>query len=183
LYKKYFMPATLAKKTMPSFDDLDANYPFISDPQLVISEINPAYCDNPDYQNTCAMRVSKALNYAPGHELPKTPNLYTIKGTDGKRYAIRVREMKKYLEATYGAPTVLLATSEGKIDSSKIAGKKGIIAFDVQGWEDASGHFTLWDGEKLVYAGGHDYFNLYEKQADGDVTRVTKCYFWPCVNC
>lgn len=29
--------------------------------------------------------------------------------------------------------------------------------FDVSGWGDASGHFTLWDGKKLIYPGGAEY--------------------------
>jgi len=41
---------------------------------------------------------------------------------------------------------------------TKLAGRNGIVAFEVSGWGDASGHFTLWDGgaKTLAYADGHD---------------------------
>src|SRR5438128_1616136 len=146
-------------KTMPSFETLDIYYPLSDDPQRVIHDINPAFCDNKDFGNTCTMRVSQALNACPGHEIPKLDSLYTIKGLDGNRYAVRVKEMKQYMASRYGNPQVLSA-SRGVIDNSSISGKKGIIAFDVEGWEDASGHFTLWDGAQLAYTGGHDYFNF-----------------------
>ena len=166
--------------TLPKFENLLVNYPTGSDPQKVIDEINPAYCNNPDYANTCTMRISKALNYCPGNEIPRLRSLLSIKGVDGKRYAVRVKEMKKYLLSKYPPPKVLVASPNGVIDSTVIKGKKGIISFDVSGWSDASGHFTLWDGEQLVYAGGHDYFNLYQLHENGQALRVTKCTFWQC---
>lgn len=127
------------------------------------------------------MRVSKSLNYTKGHEIPKRVGLLTVKGVDGKRYAVRVREMKNFLQIRYNVPKLLYASSTGVIDKTSIMGKPGIISFDVVGWGDASGHFTLWDGNELLYAGGHDYFNLYEKFANGKVLRVTKCSFWKCI--
>lgn len=165
---------------LPKFEDLDAYYPFISDPQEVIRDINPAYCNNPDYANTCAMRISKSLNYCSGNEIPRLKTLLTIPGVDKKRYAVRVSELKKYMLSKYGAPMVLNASPTGVIDNSPIQAKQGIIAFDVAGWTDASGHFTLWNGTELVYAGGHDYFNLYHTFDNGKTLRVTKCSFWQC---
>lgn len=167
-------------RRLPDFQSLSANYPTGSDPQEVIRGINPAYCDNPDYENTCAMRISKALNYCPGHEVPRRNGLLTIPGVDQKRYAIRVRELKRFLLERYGNPQVIYASPMGVIDNCSILGKKGIIAFDVSGWSDASGHFTLWDGSDLAYAGGHDYFNLYQNFGNGRILRVVKCSFWPC---
>lgn len=32
----------------------------------------------------------------------------------------------------------------------KFNNKKGIIVFEVSGWGNASGHFTLWDGKHLI---------------------------------
>lgn len=165
---------------LPRYESLSAHYPIGTDPQQVIREINPAYCDKPDYENTCAMRISKALNYCPGHEVPRRNGLVTIPGTDRKRYAIRVRELKAFMLARYGAPRIINASQMGVIDNSSIQGLQGIIAFDVSGWSDASGHFTLWDGTQLAYAGGHDYFNLYQQFGNGKILRVTKCYFWKC---
>ncbi|EBS7636603.1 hypothetical protein CDR68_23200 [Salmonella enterica] len=38
---------------------------------------------------------------------------------------------------------------------SKIEDKTGIIVFDVDGWSDATGHFTLWDKGDLLYVGAN----------------------------
>lgn len=38
---------------------------------------------------------------------------------------------------------------------SDFAGSKGIILFEVSGWGDATGHFTLWNGSKVAHG---DYF-------------------------
>ena len=134
---------------LPAFEDLDDNYSSLPDPQRIIREINPKYADNDEIKNTCVLRISQALNACPGHEIPKLDYLYTIVGTNGKRYALRVKEMKQYMTARYGAPLVLNATAKGVIDNTPIIKQRGIIAFDVAGWDDASGHFTLWDGEQL----------------------------------
>jgi hypothetical protein len=37
-----------------------------------------------------------------------------------------------------------------------LAGKKGLILFEVKGWNDALGHATLWDGTRCY---DHCYFN------------------------
>lgn len=167
--------------SLPRFDALKVNYPTTSDFQSVLRSINPKLVDEPAYQNTCAMRLSKALNGCPGHEIPKRVGLETVRGVNGKRYAIRVREMKTYLKLRYLTPDQTInATTKGVIDNSAIKGLQGVIAFDVSGWGDASGHFTLWDGQKLLYAGSHDYFHLYDEFENGKAIKVTKCYFWKC---
>ncbi|MDB5248927.1 MAG: hypothetical protein JWQ40_3321 [Segetibacter sp.] len=166
---------------LPKFDKLDANYPTTSDYKRILREINPALENDPAFQNTCAMRVSMALNACAGHEIPRREGLLTVRGVDRKRYAVRVKELKNYLKLRYSLPfRTLTATTQGVIDNVSIKGLKGIIAFDVTGWGDASGHFTLWNGEELLYSGGHDYFNLYDKFDNGKVIKVSKCSFWKC---
>lgn len=166
--------------SLPLFSDLVKNYPTTSDYKAVIRSINPRYENEPAYQNTCAMRLSKSLNYCKGHEIPKKQNLYCIIGVDKKRYAVRVREMKKYIRDKYSKPDFELTAAKGVIDKSSILGKQGIIVFDVSGWSDASGHFSLWDGSKVLYDGGHDYFDLYEVDSNNKIIQVTKCYLWLC---
>src|SRR5262245_60655579 len=56
--------------------------------------------------NTCVIRVSRSLDYA-GSPIPSgREGLMTVKGSDGRRYAIRVKEFKQYLVKEYGAPQV-----------------------------------------------------------------------------
>lgn len=55
--------------------------------------------------------------------------------------------------------------------------------FKVSGWNNASGHFTLWDGNHLIYPGGagHDdptnvkyYFHMFypARKENGDLNLV-----------
>jgi hypothetical protein len=71
----------------------------------------------------------------------------------------------------------------------QLRGKQGIVVFRVHGWADATGHFTLWDGQKneLAYAKGHDdprtddyYFWLTATDALGlgALVQVTQIQFW-----
>lgn len=166
---------------LPKFEKLDANYPTTSDYKRILREINPELENNPAFQNTCAMRVSMALNANPGHGIQRRVGLLTVRGVDGMRYAVRVKELKNYMKIRYSLPhKTLNATPMGVINNAPILGLQGIVAFDVTGWGDASGHFTLWDGKKLLYDGGHDYFNLYDKFDNGKVIKVSKCTFWKC---
>ena len=96
---------------VPKFENLSVSYPTTSDYKSVLREINPALENDPAFQNTCVMRVSKALNYNKGHEIPKRVGLLTVKGVDGKRYAVRVREMKNFLQIRYAPPKILTASS------------------------------------------------------------------------
>jgi hypothetical protein len=115
--------------------------------------------------NTCVIRVCRSLNYA-GFKIPSgREGLMTVKGGDGLRYAIRVKEFKTYLRQDYGAPQVTHAYADaGGPVPPTFLGKQGIICFDVSGWADATGHFDLWDGERCI---NHDYFE-----------RASKVHLW-----
>ncbi|WZP00680.1 type VI secretion system amidase effector protein Tae4 [Isosphaeraceae bacterium EP7] len=117
--------------------------------------------------NTCAVRMSRGLNYG-GVPLPsKFAGLLTLKGADGKRYALRVAEMRKWLPTSLGAASFNLTKKAGEaFDKTQIAAMKGIIAFDIQ-FADATGHLDAWDGSSFSseYKNTKDYWTL--------ATRVT----------
>jgi hypothetical protein len=108
--------------------------------------------------NTCVVRVSRALNYA-GVVIPADdPALLTLKGADGKNYALRVREFKAYMTRVYGDPQITHVNGgQGGPVPAEIAGQRGILCFDVSAWADATGHFDLWDGQA---ARDHGYFDV-----------------------
>ena len=110
--------------------------------------------------NTCAIRLSRALNYN-GFAVPANfPGLLTIKGADGKRYALRVREMRGWLEHQLGKPEFDEKKKVGAaFDRSKLASMSGIICFDVA-FPDATGHLDLWDGKSFSneYKMSKDYW-------------------------
>ena len=99
--------------------------------------------------NTCVIRVSRSFNYS-NHPIPRGyPGLNTIGGGDGKRYAYRVREFHQWLKSTYGPATHSVTSASGA------SGVKGVIMFDVDSWNDATGHFDLWNGSRCAH---QEYF-------------------------
>ena len=112
--------------------------------------------------------MSKALNYS-GVLLPKAPSKGgTIRGKDRRNYWIRIKDLKKYLLDNLKKPTVDKKGGVGVVENFK--NKHGIIVFDVSGWNNAGGHFTLWDGIDLLYVGA-------ETPEHNDPTNEAMYYF------
>lgn len=119
--------------------------------------------------NTCAIRLSRALNY---NAIPLPGNfagLATVKGGDGKRYAFRVREMDPWLRFALGKPSFDIKKKAGAaFDKTAIAATSGIIGFEIR-FADATGHFDLWDGGQFSseYQTSKSYF-----------TEATRIWVW-----
>ncbi|MCO5170751.1 MAG: type VI secretion system amidase effector protein Tae4 [Planctomycetes bacterium] len=127
----------------PAFDTLWANYPVGSSPD-VRREIG-GQVDNDDYANTCAIRLSRTLNLS-GQPIKPAQGLLTVRGGDGKRYALRMRELTTYLQNRWGRPQVRVRRPDG--DTSQFDGKKGVISFlGIPGYT-GGGHIDLWDGSR-----------------------------------
>jgi hypothetical protein len=142
---------------LPSFQALWKNYPGKQTAdevkKLIGGAVNATWITN-----TCAIRMSHAFNLS-GAPIPGTVSyLNTVKGGNGYRYAYRVAELKKYLEAKYGAPTFRIAGpqtgSREEPAPGKFVGRQGIVVFTDCGWSDASGHFDLWNKDTI----GHEAY-------------------------
>jgi len=141
--------------------------------------------DPNNWENSCVIRMSRGLNYS-GVLLPsKTPSKGgAITGKDGYNYWVRVRDMKKFLENEFGTPNVEADGGESAVNEFKH--RKGIIAFDVVGWSNSTGHVTLWDGTDLSYAPGHNsleyhpelYYFQMKYIERGKTIKTTKVYLW-----
>ncbi len=87
-----------AKKSLPSFAMLLDNYPHEGGPEvpkaLIGGDVNAAWI-----HDTCAIGMSRALNYS-GFPLPARgkSKMCVLKGGDGLWYAIRVAELKHWLQ-------------------------------------------------------------------------------------
>jgi Type VI secretion system (T6SS), amidase effector protein 4 len=133
------------------------NYPT---PEAVKKLIGGAV-DDTWITNTCAIRMSRALNE---NNVPVPGNfagLHTVRGGDGKRYAFRVRELHAWLDHALGSPNFDVKKKEGDaFDKSGLASLKGIIGFDIH-FADATGHFDLWDGKQFSdeYQSSHSYWS------------------------
>lgn len=203
----------------PSWADMDKHYPAVDvkTPVLYDHMIGGRFKNlyqHDAYKNTCAVRMSYALNRS-GLKLGPAPSKGgNVFGGDGYLYWIRVSDLKRYLIKQFkGAdeelnlpaiPATLIGDSDAmsvqfkeRVTRAKawldvkLAGRKGIVVFEVSGWGDASGHFTLWNGSTrtLAYAASHDnpennmyYFWLTSLDALDDGTKflvqVISVKFW-----
>jgi hypothetical protein len=144
---------------IPPFAELARNYPNGSDASIkreIGGRVDAAWLDH-----TCAIRLSRALNYS-GVVVPRDfPGMKVVRGADQKYYAYQVRGVRPWLEATFGRPQIRALRP---VDRRRFLGKKGVIAFVIP-FSDASGHVDLWDGAKYTYEQGgqrdpRDYFTL-----------------------
>jgi hypothetical protein len=137
---------------MAIYDDLAGNYPKQSKEDLYnqLGGEWPTLIDNPNYQNTCAIRLSVAF-HAAGY---KIDNKYreAIAG-DGRNIIIKVKTMWDYVTATIGPFYWGMSKNPGTpVD---IPPRKGIIVYHAA-FADATGHFDLWDGGDFVGSGDLD---------------------------
>lgn len=198
----------------PSWADMIKYYPDgrVDDTSLYNQKIGGGFVNlynHPGYKNTCACRMSYALNRS-GIQLQQKGG-GTLKGGDGYWYWMRVQELAPELKRRFKGydeeltlkliPANLIDDDEAmkplfkervrqaqEFLDTKLAGRNGIVVFDVTGWPDATGHFTLWDGsaKKLAFAVNHDdseknsyYFWL--TIVDDDRTyleQVSRVRFW-----
>lgn len=126
--------------------------------------------NNPDpdraWNNTCAVRMSYILNEC-GVLIP-FKSTQTVSGADKRWYFFRVKDVIAFLKKAWGATRFRAEISASR--RGPLAGKNGLILFEVSGWSDARGHATLFNGSSCY---DHCYFN------DPNVTYVTdRANFW-----
>lgn len=171
---------TFPHQTLPTYANMYANYPKdgwgrdLPGPQVyqaVGGAVLAAYNSNPAaYQNACALRVSKALNYS-GNPIPVVSG-QTYKGADNKNYFLSSSKLYNYIKKTFGAPTIHLTQTDGGVNgqnfNSHLVGHKGIYIMQAASPALflALGHCTLYDGSDCI--GGHNFFN-----AKGGVTSIS----------
>jgi len=91
------------------------------------------------FGNTCAIRISRALNGA-GHLVPYSTSPRVISDKDRRWYIYSVSELSAYLKKTYGPPY-----APPKREMTNLSGMRGIIIFH-GGIPGATGHADLWNG-------------------------------------
>jgi hypothetical protein len=203
----------------PSWADMKKHYPDknVPTPELYDQKIGGNFKKiylSKAYANTCAVRMSYALNRS-GLKLGIAPsNNGNRVGGDGFNYWLRVQDVKGELMKRFKgtdeelvlklAPKSVIGDQEA-LDAAygerweaaqdfidnKLAGRNGIVVFETRGYLNATGHFTLWDGDakRIAYAPGHDdpdsayyYFWLTTvvKPEDAPLTvlQTAKVKFW-----
>ncbi len=131
------------------YEKLSANFSEVKD--LSVEEVGELIggkvkwnIDNGYFKNACAIRMSYAFNYS-GIIIEKNDGA-TSSGEDGYWYLYRVADFIKYLKNNYEYK------SSDSIEDFN--GEEGVIVFNDCGWNDATGHIDLFDGESVE---GTDY--------------------------
>ncbi|WP_445116660.1 type VI secretion system amidase effector protein Tae4 [Acinetobacter sp. WZC-1] len=158
----------------PLFTDLWKNYPVkmaAGDVYgMVGGQANALYVENPiGYANACALRLSRSLNYG-GMPIKPSTEGYKVKGADNKPYLLRVREMITFVKKNFGKADTFFKPNKNEDVSSQLKGKQGIIIFRVTGWDDATGHVTLWNGADC----GDSCYFIHDRPS----VRTTEILFW-----
>lgn len=109
--------------------------------------------------------MSYILNQS-GVTIPRIPG-QTVSGSDKRQYFFRVINLIKFLEQQWGKAEIVKYPPSG---GGELAGKKGIILFEVTGWSDAQGHATAFNGSTCY---DHCYFN-----EPGANYRTERANFW-----
>ena len=156
-------PNLSAIQALPTWDNFNENFPRDSDPlydspEKMYKSIGAAvatfYVD--ESTNTCAIRLSKALNYS-GVIIPNIPN-QTYKGADNKYYFKAAFEINIWMRNTFGTNPANLSTPrnlnhycytqkqagvKGVNLPGLLSGKKGIYSIYSSKFSWASGHGDL----------------------------------------
>ncbi len=155
---------------LPAWTPLWEEYPdYINFTSLQVKEMIGGNVNIPMITNTCAVRLSRTLNYN-NLELPAGfPDLNYEKGADGKRYCYRVREIRTWMIHKIGKPQFEIKKKvDEDFDKTTLSAKKGIIGFDIN-FKDATGHLDMWDGS--IFSSEHLMSRDYWKSA-------TKIWLW-----
>lgn len=137
-------------KALPYYNQLALHHftgPFSMVPDLIGGMVKHNLEDpkQPEYKDSCAIRISHALNLSnqPIRKMAviRVSSGRNKKGMKGKIwYIYSVIDMKRYLELTYGTPDVEFRGKKGRLTKEKLKGQpKGIILF-------TGHHVDLWDG-------------------------------------
>lgn len=101
------------------------------------------------FGNACAIRLSYVLNKT-GVKIPYGPGRGS--GRDGEWYFYRVKDITAFAEQTFGPAEIDITLA----DRGKLAKQKGLYAVEGSGFNDATGHMSLWNDTE---AADHDYLN------------------------
>lgn len=93
------------------------------------------------FENACPIRMSYVLNVT-GFPIRKSSRYSMVSGGDNRQYIFRVNDMINYLNHIFGKPDKTIKSPKPE----DFFGMKGIIVVTGNGWGNARGHITLWDG-------------------------------------
>ncbi|MCF1459306.1 MAG: type VI secretion system amidase effector protein Tae4 [Shewanella sp.] len=131
---------------MTTFSALQRNYPKENRSRLynALGGEWPNLVDDPNYVNTCAIRMSITLHKC-GIAIP-TKYKEAVAG-DGRALIIKVKTMWEFVNEKFGEFSWGMSKPEGA--ELTLPARKGIIGYHAA-YSDATGHFDLWDGGTFI---------------------------------
>jgi len=138
-----------------SFEDLVENYPNESQAELFRSLGGewPDLVGNPDFENTCAIRISVA-HYRSGKAIPS--RYKEAQDGDGNPIILKVQTFKRFLVEEYGESDWGMSKPVGgSVSMDDLPRRTGVLAYHAD-WGNATGHFDLWTGNSFVGTGDLD---------------------------
>jgi len=105
------------------------------------------------FVNSCSLRMCYALNRS-GVPIPYAPG--RVSDADHMWGIPRLTDLQPFLIQSFGQPQHYSPDSW----RGQLAGRTGIVMFQVNIWSDASGHAELWNGSELVNGKEHDYTSV-----------------------
>ena len=154
------------------------------------------------YVNTCAVRVSYALNYG---GMPLKESL--ISNVKSDRHKVMLQNMKNAIETynrldksnnyyitssidmetflwiKFGSPEIIQKTMTTKqeniifLNKLKSLNKQGIITMRIN-FSDAQGHTTLWNKDRVMYSSNYLVEYIIQNNARYYNPVVTEAHFW-----
>ncbi|HTN38831.1 MAG TPA: T6SS effector amidase Tae4 family protein [Arachidicoccus sp.] len=156
------------QKPRPKFTDLKSHtLPASYNPSQVGAAIGGEVANELGSNgNTCATRVSYALNHSNN---PIPSGAYTFDGADGMNYIVGARTLLSYLKSAYGATgtTIHLSSQNSSLSQqdikSKMSGKQGIYVIipndpSVASGFGASGHVDILSADG-GFSSGHAFYS------------------------
>lgn len=151
--------------------------------ELVGGELYDKFKNAPHtYENTCALRMSYALNYGGIPIIKPTPNTKAFLGNDKKIYVLGSQDIRDFLyvkwkyQAPYNPKSMNSKKENEDFYNNELLqfSKNGIVVMRIDGWgESAYGHTTLWDGTKKRFLDDSNY--LLDTRSN---VIVRQFYFW-----
>ena len=151
--------------------------------ELVGGELYDKFKKEPSaYVNTCALRMSYALNYSGTPITKPRPETNTFLGNDKKIYVLGSQDIRDFLhvkqiyKALYDPKSMNSKKENEDFYNNELLqlDKNGIVFMRIDGWgQSAFGHTTLWDGTKKRFLDDSNY--LLDERSD---VIVRKFHFW-----
>ncbi len=133
------------KRLWASFPD-HIKYPTLKDLYTMMGGVAQKNIDVPGFGpngNTCASRISHALNQAGSPinaAMVRMAHAESISDAHGHQVIFKVNDLRKYLRRTLGKPI-----QDKTLPFDDLFRKKqGIVSFSVDGWGEATGHIALF---------------------------------------